>query len=260
MNINICEGMSLRQGIICTIENTSIYAGQSMVNLTGAKANRAKVSVMAQGLGSIAVRCPAHLRWHGRRVEQHEHGRHNEIKRRYRRRASHTKPQFATLRLRDLAQLIRGRHGIELPNDNAGRLLVEIVAHHLAMLSGNPVDRIDRWVGLWAPWYRIGDLAELRVEVLRFPKRWKADQLAWVLGLNEFDRRALGITTIGAVDMSKRERMARRRQRARARRMAKHRANGVKPRAQYLASVKSATPWVAAGISRATWYRRQRET
>ncbi len=191
-------------------------------------------------------------------MNQYERAQHIEIKRRYRRRATpRTKPQFASLRLRDLTKLIRGRHGIELPNDDTGQLLVEIAAHHLAMLNGSPVDRINRWVDLWAPWYRIGDLAELRVEVLRHPKRWKADQLAWVLSLTEQDRRVMGITTIGAIDMGKRERMARRRQRARARRMATHRANGVKPRDEYLASVAKPKPWIAAGVSRATWYRRK---
>jgi hypothetical protein len=192
-------------------------------------------------------------------VDRHTQAQRAEIKRRYQRRGTpRTKPQFASLRLRDITKLIRGRHGVELPDNESGRLLVEIAAHHLAMLNGNPVDRVERWVGLWAPWYRIGDLAELNVAVLRHPKRWKADQLAWVLRLTEADRRALGITTIGAIDMGKRERMARRRQRARARRMAKHRANGVRPRAEYLASVAKPKPWIVAGISRATWFRRKR--
>lgn len=194
-------------------------------------------------------------------MDKLQSAQHREIKRRYRRRsAPRTKPQFASLRLRDLTKLIRARHGVELPNDAAGLLMVEIVAHHLAMLNANPIDRINRWVDLWAPWYRIGELKTLREEVLRNPKRWKADQLAWVLRLIEADRRALGITTIGAIDMGKRERMARRRQRSRARRMAKHRANGVKTRAEYLATVASPKPWIAAGISRATWFRRKRET
>lgn len=195
------------------------------------------------------------------RVDSHQRAQHTEIKRRYRRRSSpRTKPQFASLRLRDITKLIRARHGVELPNDAAGVLMVEIAAHHLAMLNANPIDRINRWVDLWAPWYRLGELKTLREDVLRQPKRWKADQLAWVLRLVEADRRALGITTIGAIDMGKRERMARRRQRSRERRMAKHRAKGVKPRVEYLASVASPKPWIAEGVSRATWFRRKRET
>jgi uncharacterized OsmC-like protein len=65
------------------------------------------------------------------------------------------------------------------------------------------------------------------------------------------------ITTIDAVvNMTKGEREALHQ----ARKQQKRRKQGMKPRAEYLAaSVQQATPWKADGVSRATWYRRQRQ-
>jgi hypothetical protein len=49
--------------------------------------------------------------------------------------------------------------------------------------------------------------------------------------------------------------------RRKARQRQKRREQGTKPRAEYLAaSVQQAKPWEADGVSRATWYRRQRPT
>jgi hypothetical protein len=59
----------------------------------------------------------------------------------------------------------------------------------------------------------------------------------------------------------KEKRVAARRERDRQRKISNRRARGVQQRANYLASVSAKSkPWQAAGMSRATWYRRQRET
>jgi hypothetical protein len=98
-------------------------------------------------------------------------------------------------------------------------------------------------------------------------RRWKSDTLAspkW-LNVSYAERQALGLMTIGAFDVPKKEREALRRERYRPRkrtldrayRQRRRRANGAKPRAQYEAESASRTkPWLAAGFRcRRTWER-----
>lgn len=93
--------------------------------------------------------------------------------------------------------------------------------------------------------------------VIANPHRWKADTLAWRLRLTDAERTALKIKTIGAFDVSKAERLARRKECNRAAEVARRRAKGAKPRATYEAASASRTkPWEAFGISRRTWERR----
>ena len=91
------------------------------------------------------------------------------------------------------------------------------------------------------------------------PKCRKADALGRYLRLSDEMRASLGICTIGSFDMSKRQRSLRRKERNRACKEMKRRAVGKKSRAEYLAGAKSRTPpWKDKGISRRTWYRRQK--
>lgn len=182
--------------------------------------------------------------------------RHAEIERRYRRRDRPKPKSIAALRVRDLSRLYTARHGHQLPNDATGRMLAGIMVHHLAALSGDPRRRIAGWLELWCPWMPIADARELTAAAILNPKRWRADKLAWRLRLLERDRRALAITTIGAVDMDRAARAKRRRERARQRKLRLRRAHGSRPRAEYLAaSASRARPWQIAGMSRAAWYR-----
>jgi len=90
------------------------------------------------------------------------------------------------------------------------------------------------------------------------PKIRKADALGRYLGLTDKVRTALEITTIGSLDLSKRQRALRKRERSRARKEMKRRAAGQKSRVEFLATAKSQRqPWKAEGISRRTWYRRR---
>lgn len=146
-----------------------------------------------------------------------------ELKLRYKRKARarrRTAPQIATLRLNDLARLFRARYGITLPNDDAGRDDLHVALCHVGMLS-NSRERMARYVEIWAPWLTVAEARQVIDRALTEPQRWKADQLAWRMRLTSADRAALGITTIGAVDLNKtgrtklRKRKARDRERAR---------------------------------------------
>lgn len=181
---------------------------------------------------------------------------HREIRKRYARKQP---PSLGALRIKDLSRLFRARYGTEQPDDDDGRDNVRIMAHHLAMLAGDPRRRVTSWVQMHAPWLSIRELDRLLAEVVTRPRRWKAQRLAWRLRLTEADRKTLQITTIGSIDVGTADRLKARQERNRIAKLLARRAKGVKPRAQYLAtSINAAKPWQTAGISRATWYRRTR--
>jgi hypothetical protein len=84
---------------------------------------------------------------------------------------------------------------------------------------------------------------------------WKADELGQYLRLSDAVRTILGIRTIGAFDVSTRQRKARRKRKDRQRHETLRRERGAKPQAQSQARTK---PWDAEGISESTWRRWQR--
>jgi hypothetical protein len=184
--------------------------------------------------------------------------KHREIAIRYR---QGKKPvSMATLRVGDINRVFVDKYGHVLPDDDAGRDDARIMCHHLAQISGDQRARIKSWLIVWAPWMSAQQMADLTDTVIAKPLRWRADKLAACLGLKEADRTRLGITTIGAADMTKAEREAARKARKRQAKLKGRRAQGVKSRTEYLAgSAERMKPWEAEGISRRTWYRRQQQ-
>jgi hypothetical protein len=94
------------------------------------------------------------------------------------------------------------------------------------------------------------------VENRRTRRRWSADNLGRWLGLAFEVRKALRITTIGSIDVNKRARKALRKKWDRAYQAAKRRARGVRPQSESLSATQ---PWRELGMSRRTWYRRNKE-
>ncbi|MGO8974718.1 MAG: hypothetical protein ACLQNV_14480 [Steroidobacteraceae bacterium] len=185
--------------------------------------------------------------------------RHTEIARRYKaKRAQKPRVSITTLRIRELDRLFTARYGHTLPNDDAGRDDIVVMAHHLARCPGEPARRIRNWIELRMPWMTSDVAAEIICFVMTNPIKWRADTLAQRLRLTEAERRRLGIRTIGAIDMTKEERKQARRLRQRQRDLARRRAQRARPRAEYEAnSISRNKPWLALGISRRTWYRRR---
>lgn len=150
---------------------------------------------------------------------------------------AHTAPQIAALRLKDLAKLFRGRYGITLPDDDAGRDDLAIALAHIASLA-TARERMIHYCEIWVPWMTLRESNAMMAKAFSSGQYWTADQLAWRLRLTMADRTALGITTIGAIDMGKAARTKNRKAKARARDRKRRRANGIKPRREYLASIK----------------------
>jgi hypothetical protein len=181
-------------------------------------------------------------------------GRHAEIGRRYRN-GERTPVTIPTLRVAELRRLFYARYGLTLPDDDAGREDAFIMTAHL--VHGQEAERrIAAWLSLWCPWMGAAETEKLTAKVIAKRYRWTPDKLAFRLRLTEAERHRLRITTIGAIDLTKDERLARRRHRARHRDELRRRRKGSKPRADYEAnSISRNKPWERLGMSRAKWYR-----
>jgi hypothetical protein len=182
-------------------------------------------------------------------------GRHAEIARRYawddRHRKSQRRPRLIpNLRLRELERFYLHIYGPTLPDDDAGRDDLFVVAQHLA--QGGTLDRhLPAWARVWCPWLGELECSDIVARVTSTPLRWTADALASRIGLDDATRTLLKITTIGATDCNKAQRAERRKQLD----ADAHRARRAKDRDH-----KQAKPWEIQGISRRTWFRRGKPT
>ena len=125
-----------------------------------------------------------------------------------------------------------GAINYQFPDDDAGREDAMILAQHYA--SGNP-DALARVLKMRLPWMADAEFQSLIEEALESPRFWGAQQLANAQQLTDERRAALNIKSIGAIDMSKRQRKKRRKEKNTEAHRAAARAKGVKPRAEYLA-------------------------
>jgi hypothetical protein len=86
-------------------------------------------------------------------------------------------------------------------------------------------------------------------------KHLTADNLARFLGVTYAQRQALRLTTIGSVNVGKRARKEMRKRQNRLAHERRRRAVGMRPQSESLSRTK---PWEKEGMSRRTWYRRNK--
>ena len=165
-------------------------------------------------------------------------------------------------RLREIERIIVHRYGSVPDTDDAAIILDQVACCYLHMLRKrigrlpelvDLADRLKLWCERWAPHAPILMCRRVAEEALRRPRLDCADDCAARLRLSYEERTLFHITTIGAFDVSKRERTKRRKARKLIRdrtRAAKKRAErGVTPRTQYEAnSLSRAKPWTLEGI------------
>jgi hypothetical protein len=175
-------------------------------------------------------------------------------------------------RLREIERIVAHRHGVVQDTDDADLILDQVACCLLHMMwkqSGRRpelfilADRLKLWCERWGPEISMVLCRKIAREVLQRPRIDSADVCAARLRLSHEERTRMGITTIGAYDVDKREREKRhkfrKRTRDRERAARKRAARGVMPREKYLAvSLSKTQPWKAKGISRRTWERRRR--
>ena len=121
-----------------------------------------------------------------------------------------------------------------------------------------------REIEVQAPWATPVFAADLVDEIRRLPpmvRKQNAVALGRKLGVTNAVRERLRLWTISPCDMDAVELAKQLGAKERARKTQRRRQAGVTPRQIYLEQSRSKEkPWKAAGVSRATWYRQQRET
>ncbi|MET4493482.1 hypothetical protein [Bradyrhizobium sp. LA7.1] len=183
---------------------------------------------------------------------------HKDIARRYKahgrgaRAAAKIRSPIANLRLVELERIFGDRFGKFIPNSSAGRAALQVLADGFLLAGGSGASRCIGFVKARAPWAmsEIGDILDVAAACCAWQS---ADKMAWRIQLSATDRDRLRIRTIGAVGMTARQRRALAKAKKIELQAARREASGATPRGKSLAKVK---PWTAAGISRATWYRR----
>jgi hypothetical protein len=177
-----------------------------------------------------------------------------------------------TKRIGDLKRLFRHRYGLTLPNDDAGRIDLFCLAYHLVKVVSDPKRALSTWAEVSAPWATAMDLAAAVERAERFVDLenredgavgWSDADLGIRLGLTYGERSAAGLTTIAPCDLGEAEFLEKQRANKRAldalRKKKRRRAAGVLSREDYLKTTLIAkAPWKDEGISRGTWYRRQK--
>lgn len=154
-------------------------------------------------------------------------------------------------RRRDIARLVVHRHG-RLPNADACKLYMKAAAWHCP--SGNRRHAMEQWCA----WVCTPPSLDRQIDAILSatpPRRIRADPLARHLHVTDAERTALRIFTIGAYDVPKAERIKRRKEKRRLADQARRQARGAKPHEQSISRTK---PWEARGMSRATWYRKEK--
>jgi hypothetical protein len=150
----------------------------------------------------------------------------------------------------------------------------EIVSHALHVGVADTED-FARWLIAWH-WYnpkakdaiwsvmeaakRMGgkiteaEASAITEEASIIRKCWSADNLARFLGVTYAQRQALGLKTIGSIDVKKRARRELRKRKDRLYQERCRRARGARPQSESLSRTK---PWEALNMSKRTWERRR---
>lgn len=175
------------------------------------------------------------------------------------------KPSRMLMRIREVEKVIRARHGSVVPDpedtDDRSTCLAYARAAALA-LSGQDM---HEWAAKWTPWARPGEIQPFIAEAAKRRHMMSADGAAGMIMVTYAERSRLGLNTIGACDMTKDERLAlakeKKRTRDRLRQEQIRAKKGRRDRKSWEAeSISTLKPWDVEEISRATWYRRKRET
>jgi hypothetical protein len=147
--------------------------------------------------------------------------------------------------------------GTTLPDDDAGRECLEELFHIIALGTGDTIQKmIDE--AAYAPWMPRSEAEAMARRFASMPRHWHysdGDKLAKRIGLTDALRTKLNLAGIGASDVDREARLARRKVKDRERKRLQRRAENKKTRAEYVSgSVSGAIK--ALGISHSTFYRK----
>jgi hypothetical protein len=159
-------------------------------------------------------------------------------------------------RASEIQKLIRHRHGGPCDTDD-GALYLKAALPHLIRLHAGPalLGKVLGWAKTWLPGLPAESVVcEVDVDEVTNAKLLKADTVARLLGVTREERETLRFRTIGAVDFTRRQRLADRKRKDAAYQAAKRLQAGATPRSQSnIAKAK------ALGISLSTYKRRLKQ-
>jgi hypothetical protein len=166
---------------------------------------------------------------------------------------------FVTIRMAELFRVFVHRYGdASLPDDDAGRDDLKLMFQVLST-THEAASRMVDVSRTWAPWMPADELGALVADVVAHPRRFKADTIGDRLRMTAEIRALLNLRTIGAIDKPAEQRAAERREQQRLAKEQKRRAAGVPTIAEVRAMRTKKSPWIAAGLTRSTWYRRRQQ-
>jgi hypothetical protein len=160
------------------------------------------------------------------------------------------------LRPSDLESFFSVRYGDQLPPDDAGREDLIIAFNHIAGGRIDVVNRCLKLAALWAPWMPREEATELAEEIAPNPTMYSAEELGRLLGLTDRERTTGKIKTIRPIDLTWAEMQERNRRLECERKREKRRIE----RAKKPPPLSQTQPWLSEGISRSTWFSRNRKT
>ena len=155
---------------------------------------------------------------------------------------------FDSLRVREIESTALRRYQNAPPMPDDARAFARAIADHASK------EAAVRWIDTWCVTLDDDERAEIVAASSTKKTFWTADALAKLLGVTREERDALGLSTIGAIDFSKRDRIIARKVSARERmRAARAAAQPIREISQ-----EKAAPWRDAGVSRRTWFRKKK--
>jgi hypothetical protein len=157
-------------------------------------------------------------------------------------------------RTREIAMITVRRHG-GLPDTDDRNIYLEAAAQHLNPRDGDIAFALSNWARRLGTELPQDEIDRVVCEVKRNPRRYRARTLGEMLRVTYEERCALRLTTIRCYDVSWAECVRRSKKIRRQKEADKRRRNGAKSHAN---SLSRRQPWIAEGISRRTWYYRQR--
>ena len=164
------------------------------------------------------------------------------------------------LRAKETRKVLQRRYGFYLPADDAGdedlRIFLNVRAHCYAKHDRERL--ILNQALMFAPWLQEDAARELAQQIAAAPEFLSAMAISEALNISCQEHEALQLRHLqpvgdaaGVADYKVRCRRIRDRRAT----MARRRKRGMQTREAYRRAVKSAEPWIAAGIPRSTWWR-----
>jgi hypothetical protein len=162
---------------------------------------------------------------------------------------------MAKTRIQEIERYLYHRYGHFVPNDDAGRHDLMILANHLAQNPVDPRRKILAAFCVWAPWMGLAEREALADMVLERPRKYKAPTLGRLFRLTRGEQIGLNIETIRPFDKTDGDMEEEARRRDREYQAGKRAVNrSGRPRGRPKST--GPTPWELAGFkSKATYHR-----